>query len=132
MHSMFEEQYSEKVDLKLWREILKFAKPFRRELLILILVVMGVALIDAIFPYMSKIAIDQFVVPQRTEGLGWFLAGFMVVVALQALNIYVFIAATARQKRGSLTRSANTGLSASRNSPSPFTTIRQWAGSWLA
>ena len=59
MHSMFEEQYSEKVDLKLWREILKFAKPFRRELLILILVVMGVALIDAIFPYMSKIAIDQ-------------------------------------------------------------------------
>jgi len=97
---MFEEQYSEKVDLKLWREILKFAKPFRRELLILILVVMGVALIDAIFPYMSKIAIDQFVVPQRTEGLGWFLAGFMVVVALQALNIYVFIAAAGKVETG--------------------------------
>ena len=91
MHDLFEEPHQEKIDLKLWREILKFAKPFRSELLTLIAVVSGVALIDATFPYMSKVAIDRFVVPQTTNGLGWFAAAFAAVVIVQALNVDVVI-----------------------------------------
>src|SRR5690554_4270778 len=92
MHDLqFEEQHDDKLDLKLWREILRFAKPFRQELLIIIAVVIGVALVDAIFPYMSKIAIDRFVVPQTTEGIGWFATVFAAIVLIQSLNIYLFI-----------------------------------------
>ena len=100
MHDLFEEPQQEKIDLKLWREILKFAKPFKRELLTLIAFVIGVALIDAIFPYMSKIAIDRFVVPQTTSGLGWFAAAFAVIVTAQALNVYAFIMTAGKVESG--------------------------------
>lgn len=100
MHDLFEEPHQEKIDLKLWREILNFAKPFRSELLTLIAVVSGVALIDATFPYMSKVAIDRFVVPQTTNGLGWFAAAFAAVVIVQALNVYVFIMTAGKVETG--------------------------------
>ncbi len=100
MSNSYEEQYTERVDLKLWREILRFAKPFRRELALLIVVVMGVALIDALFPYMNKIAIDQFVVPQTTKNMGWFLGGYLALVALQAFNVYLFIATAGKVETG--------------------------------
>lgn len=100
MQELFEEQYQEKIDLKLWREILKFAKPFRRELLTIIFVVIGVALIDAAFPYMSKVAIDRFVVPQTTDGIGRFIVGFATIVVLQAVNIYLFIMTAGKVETG--------------------------------
>ncbi|HHT72278.1 MAG TPA: ABC transporter ATP-binding protein [Firmicutes bacterium] len=100
MHDPYEDHYPDKVDLKLWREILRFAKPFRRELGLLIVVVIGVALVDALFPYMNKIAIDQFVVPQTTEGIGWFVGGYLAIVVIQALNVYLFITTAGKVETG--------------------------------
>lgn len=100
MHDLLEEQHEDKLDLKLWREILRFAKPFRKELLIIVCVVVGVAFVDAIFPYMSKVAIDRFVVPQTTEGIGWFAAGFAAIVLIQSLNVYLFIKNAGRVETG--------------------------------
>ena len=99
MHDPYEDHYPDKVDLKLWREILRFANPSAGSLAF-DRVVIGVALVDALFPYMNKIAIDQFVVPQTTEGIGWFVGGYLAIVVIQALNVYLFITTAGKVETG--------------------------------
>ncbi len=86
-----EEVHEEKIDLKLWRQILQFAKPYRRSFIYAITATIVMAGGDALFPYMTKVAIDNFVVPQRTDGLGWFAAAFVLLIVMQSFTVYMFI-----------------------------------------
>lgn len=96
----YQEELQEKFDLQLWKEIFKFVKPYKKYVVILIFVVGVVACIDAVFPYMTKIAVDRFVVPQTTQGIGWFGLAFAVLVTVQGFNIYVFISMAGRIETG--------------------------------
>ncbi|NLL43016.1 MAG: ABC transporter ATP-binding protein [Firmicutes bacterium] len=86
-----EEVHEEKIDLKLWRQILQLARPYKRYIIYAIVSTVVMAGGDALFPYMTKVAIDNFVVPQRTEGLGWFAAAFALLIAVQSFTVYMFI-----------------------------------------
>ena len=55
--------------------------------------------------------------------------GYLAIVVIQALNVYLFITTRARWKQGCLTRSASMGLSAYKSSPYPF---YDQEGRWLA
>src|SRR6056297_340831 len=59
-----------------------------------------VALIDALFPMMNRAAIDRFIVPGTTEGLGRFLALYGVMVAVQAANVFALITLAGRVEVG--------------------------------
>src|SRR5690554_7572146 len=72
-----EEVHEEKIDLGLWRQILRLARPYRRYIALSICSTVALAAGDAAFPYMTKVALDRFVIPQTTEGLGWFGAAFL-------------------------------------------------------
>ena len=99
-HELQEEVYEEKIDLGLWRQILHLARPYRRYILLCILSTVGLAVGDALFPYMTKVALDRYVIPQNTAGLGWFAAGFGLLVVFQSINIYLFIANAGRVESG--------------------------------
>ena len=86
-----EEVHEEKIDLKLWRQIFQLARPYRRYIVYAILGTVAMAAGDALFPYMTKVAIDRFIVAETTEGLSLFSVGFGVLVVLQSLNVYIFI-----------------------------------------
>ena len=86
-----EEVHEEKIDLKLWRQILQLAKPYRRYVVFAILGTVAMAAGDALFPYMTRVAIDRFIVPETTEGLPLFSVGFVILVVMQSLNVYIFI-----------------------------------------
>lgn len=86
-----EEVHEETIDLKLWRQILHLARPYRRYILFSMVVSVLLAGGDALFPYMTKIAIDRFVIPQTVAGIGWFAAGFALLIMAQAFNVYLFI-----------------------------------------
>src|SRR5690606_41063357 len=55
---------------------------------------------DAAFPYMTRIALDRFVVPQNTEGLVWFAAAFAFFVVFQSFNVYLFISMAGKVESG--------------------------------
>lgn len=95
-----EEVHEEKIDLKLWRQILELAKPYRRYIGLSIVATVGLAGGDALFPYMTRIAIDRFVVPETTEGLAWFGLAFAILVVVQSLNIYLFIKMAGKVESG--------------------------------
>lgn len=99
-HELQEEVYEEKIDIGLWRQILHLARPYRRYILLCILSTVGLAVGDALFPYMTKVALDRYVIPQNTAGLGWFAAGFGLLVVFQSINIYLFIANAGRVESG--------------------------------
>ncbi|MCK9526951.1 MAG: ABC transporter ATP-binding protein/permease [Limnochordia bacterium] len=95
-----EELHEEKIDMKLWRQILRLAKPYKRYIGFAMLGSVGMAAGDALFPYMTRIAIDRFIVPATTEGLGWFAVAFAILVMLQSLNIYIFIKMAGKVESG--------------------------------
>ncbi|HBG00224.1 MAG TPA: ABC transporter ATP-binding protein [Firmicutes bacterium] len=88
---MQEEIYEEKIDVKLWRQILRLAKPYRRYIAFSMLGSVAMAAGDALFPYMTKIAVDRFVVPQTISGIGWFAAACLLLVVYQSFTVYIFI-----------------------------------------
>lgn len=90
--SAFQEQdYNKKFDLNLWKRLFKFVKPYKKEMSILAMFMIGVALIDAILPLMTKYAIDNFVIPKDYSGIVPFSIIYFIIVVFQVINIYVFI-----------------------------------------
>lgn len=87
-----EQEYSKKLDFGIWLKLLKYTVPYRKLMLLLGFVMIGVAGIDVIFPLMTKYAIDHFAVTQSIAGLKYFIMGYAALVAVQAVNVYLLIA----------------------------------------
>lgn len=100
MNQFEEHDYSSQFDPQLWKKLLRHGKRFKWHLAGLALVMILVAVIDAIFPLMNRIAIDRFIVPQTTEGLGTFLIQFGVLIVVQAVNVFALISLAGRIEIG--------------------------------
>ncbi|MCG8480284.1 MAG: ABC transporter ATP-binding protein/permease [Spirochaetales bacterium] len=99
--STFEEHdYSGRFDFGLWRRLLRYAAPYRKQLIALAAVMVLVALVDALFPMMNRHAVDDFIVPGRTEGLLGFLGLYLAMIVVQALNVYLLIALAGKIEMG--------------------------------
>ncbi|MEJ2220448.1 MAG: hypothetical protein P8X80_06510 [Desulfobacterales bacterium] len=53
-------------DVKLLRRLLPFVQPYKLIILWSILLVMGITALDLALPYVTKVAIDRYIVPQTT------------------------------------------------------------------
>jgi len=90
--SAFEEQeYHQSFDLGLWRSLLKYAKPYRKYIIILAFIMIASGGIDVIFPLMTKYAIDHFIVPASFEGIWKFAAVYGALALAQAINVWLLI-----------------------------------------
>ncbi|MBZ4650896.1 ABC transporter ATP-binding protein [Thermosipho sp. (in: thermotogales)] len=86
-----EKEYKSKINLKLWKKFLTFVYPYRYHMLGLIIVMLIVGAIDATFPYLTKYAIDNYVVPKSMEGFYKFIIIFSIVILIQTLNVFLLI-----------------------------------------
>lgn len=86
-----EEDYNKDFDFGLWKKLLYYLKPLKKEVLILATVMMGVGGIDAIFPLMTKYAIDKFVVNNNISALLRFSLLYGVLIIVQAINVWLLI-----------------------------------------
>ncbi|MDD4493421.1 MAG: ABC transporter ATP-binding protein [Eubacteriales bacterium] len=93
MNTFEEQEYTKKLDLALWKKLLKFAIPHKKQLIILIVVSAFMAVVDAIFPLFTRYAVDNFITPGRTNGLTLFSVFYVTVGLVQAFNVYTFIKA---------------------------------------
>ncbi len=93
MQGWDEKDYAEHFDASLWRRLLRYAKPYRKHL-IAITVLMGLnALIDAVFPLLTRYAIDHLIPQGSALGPAFtrFVAVFAALVAVQTATIYAFL-----------------------------------------
>ncbi|MCP4395688.1 MAG: ABC transporter ATP-binding protein [bacterium] len=87
-----EEEYTKRFDVGLWKKLFPYAKAYKKLFIVLIVVMIVVGGIDAIFPLLSKYAVDHFITPGSLEGLGRFIAIYLAIMIVQALNIWLLIA----------------------------------------
>ncbi|EOC99511.1 ABC transporter ATP-binding protein [Caldisalinibacter kiritimatiensis] len=100
MNSYKEQEFSKNFDFSLWRRLFKYMKPYKKLLGLLAFVMIGVAGIDVVFPWMTKYAIDNFVVNQSLEGLGRYSLIYGLLVVLQSFNIWLFISLAGKVEMG--------------------------------
>jgi ATP-binding cassette subfamily B protein len=110
LNTFEEHDYSKQLDPQLWRKLLRHAAGYKWHLIGLIVVMVLVAVIDAVFPLMNRAAIDQFIVPGITEGLGGFLLKYAGLVVFQASNVYILIALAGRIEVGIIHDLRKTGF----------------------
>lgn len=88
----FEEmEYGKKLDLNVVKRLAVFAKPYKTNIIILMVQMFFLALVDAIFPKLSQYAIDNFAVRKSLDGF-WILCLVSVgLVVFQAANVWLMI-----------------------------------------
>ncbi|WP_425447151.1 ABC transporter ATP-binding protein [Dethiothermospora halolimnae] len=100
MSAYKEKEYTKKIDFGLWKKLIKYLKPYRKQLIALGFVMIGVAGIDVLFPYMTKYAIDNFVVPGDITGLKKFALIYVVLIVVQAVNVFLLISLAGKVETG--------------------------------
>lgn len=92
MNNTFQEEvFSKSVNIDLWKKLLRYAKPYTRELVLLSIFMAMLAGFDAVIPLMQRYAIDNFIVARSTSGTWMFFAVYVLVVVLQSIIVKVMI-----------------------------------------
>lgn len=86
-----EETFQKKLDFALWKRLGRFARPYAWRFVVLILVMVAVGTLDAVFPLLTKTAVDRFMVHRSTDGLGTFALTYAGVAATQAFLVWFMI-----------------------------------------
>ncbi len=77
--------------INMWLSLLKYAGEQRRSVALLIIALVATAIVDVMLPLMTRYAVDTFVVPRTVEGMGGFVAVFVVLALTQMLSLYGLI-----------------------------------------
>ena len=100
MQAFQEEDYTKRLDLGLWRKLLRVAKPFYPHLLGVVVLMALSAMIDVALPMMNAFAIDHFIAERTTEGLPLFIAEYIGLAAGQMAVVFGFIYLAGRVETG--------------------------------
>lgn len=91
MNDYFEEEFDQKVDFSIWKKLIKFAKGNNKTIITMSVAIVLVVIIDLVYPLLTKTAIDNFVVKETVDGLGWFIAAYAAFVLVQGICVMLFI-----------------------------------------
>ncbi len=80
--------------MKTWRSVLPFVMPYRGKIALLCVFMLLAAVVDVAMPLLSGFAVAQFILPQTTEGLGYFVLFCAVLIVFQVFTT-VMMAKTA-------------------------------------
>ena len=100
MNTYEEKEYTKRFDFKLWGKLAKHLKPYRKKMILLAVFMISLAGVDALFPLMSKYAVDNFIIPRSTSGLRMFALSFLILILIQTANIFFFIAIAGKIEMG--------------------------------
>ena len=85
------EEIYKKVDYKIWKDFFKYLKPYKKQFLRLIFLMICLGAMDSTFPMLSKYAIDNFIENKSLNGIEGFIAVYFLAVLVLSLIIYWFI-----------------------------------------
>lgn len=86
-----EQEFDKKVDLNIWKRLLKYAFRYPKLVIGLIGVLLLVAAVDLIYPLLTKYAIDNFITKGDIGGLPAFALIYLGFVAIQGLGVFLFV-----------------------------------------
>jgi ATP-binding cassette subfamily B protein len=100
MNRFTEQEYHKNLDLHLWRDVLLQAKPFSKTIWALGINMVLVGGLDAIFPLLTKYAIDHFIIPKQFVGLTTFSILYFALLMVNAVFVFFLIALAGKIETG--------------------------------
>ena len=100
MSGRIEEQdfTAQRVDLTVWKRLYRYALRNRGLVAAVLLSLVVVALVDVAYPLLSRYAIDRFVTPRTSAGLGRFALAYAACVLVQGVGTFLFISRSGRME----------------------------------
>jgi len=95
-----EKDYSAQFDRTLWIRLLRYAKPFYKHFAIIVALMGVTAGIDAVFPLMTRYAMDVFIPNGISEGFAPFVLMYAGLLTVQGASIYTFIRVCGKVEMG--------------------------------
>ena len=95
-----ETTYSRQLDMTLWKKLLGYVRPYKKQCLLLAFFMILCAGADALYPQFNRLIIDRFVEQGTFEGMGFLAMAYAAVVSLQALAVWAFIRTAGRIEMG--------------------------------
>lgn len=88
------------VKLEIWKHMFSYAKPFKKSFIMVLFMMVCVAIIDAITPFLTGYVVDNIITPGNLDGLKYFIAIYATIIIAQAILIRVFIGISGRTEMG--------------------------------
>ena len=88
--AMEEVEYT-KADIKTWKQVLSYLKGVKKEVVLLLISVICLAMLDTIIPLLNQIVIDDYIVPKDLAGLGKFSIVYLIVFVFFGFIVWSFI-----------------------------------------
>ena len=95
-----EQECTAKLSFSVWKKIFTIIISHRKYMILLILVMVSSAIIDAVIPMMNRYTIDNFIIPRSTENLIMFIAIYIGIIIFQALNVWLLIIIAGKLETG--------------------------------
>ena len=100
MSGYTEKEYTKRFDWSTWRQLLGFVGAYRKRVGVMIVLMILVAGIDVVQPFLSGWMVDRIIIPGETGKLGLFIIVFSSLGLVQAINIFSFIAVAGKVDMG--------------------------------
>ena len=76
------------LDLRLFRKVLRFVKPYRKTYNLVLLSAILLSIVSTATPYLLKITIDDYIVVKDYSGMVLFLSFLMITLILEVVFQY--------------------------------------------
>ncbi len=100
MDTYKEKEFSGKFDKQLWLSLLKQAIPHRKKMIVLGVVMILNAMVDAVLPLLTRYGIDHMIIPRSYAGISTLAAVYLGLILFQFLNVFLLIDIAGRVETG--------------------------------
>ena len=88
----FEEQdYTKGFDLGLWKKLIRFCKPYKKEFALLLMFSVLISISGALFPQLTGYAVDYIVGERNMARVPAFIGVYLAVILFHSGNVFAFI-----------------------------------------
>ena len=79
-----------RLSLKLWKRIFPYIKSIRKYMIVVLVGMVVSALSESVYPMFTSYAVNRFVTPGTTAGIGLFALAFLLVIVIGAAAVIVY------------------------------------------
>jgi ATP-binding cassette subfamily B protein len=91
MDKFQEEVFSKGFNIKLWKKLIRYTKPYKNRLIVLSIYMSILAVFDAVIPLMQRYAIDNYIIVKSTRGTAPFYIVYSLITIIQAVVVKLMI-----------------------------------------
>ena len=95
-----EKEYTQSFDYSIWKRIFPFLKPYKKTVIMILVMNLFCSLVDIILPLFQRYAINHFIEGNTLTGIGFFTVLYIVVIALQGAAVIAFTRGSMRIEMG--------------------------------